>query len=76
MWNWFGVPIIEDPSDIVVMQEIIWRTRPQIIVETGVARGGSVLFYSSVLAALGEGKVVAVDIDIRAHNRASIEEHP
>ena len=76
MWRWLGLPIIQMPTDIVLMQEIIWENRPQVIVETGVARGGSVLLYSSMLRLLGEGKVVAVDIDIRAHNRRAIEEHP
>ena len=76
MWRWLGLPIIQMPTDIVQMQEIIWENRPQVIVETGVARGGSVILYSSMLRLLGEGKVVAVDIDIRPHNRRAIEEHP
>ena len=76
MWRWLGLPIIQMPTDIVLMQEIIWETRPQVIVETGVARGGSVIFYSSMLQLLGSGKVVAVDIDIREHNRKAIENHP
>lgn len=76
MWTWLGVPIIQMPSDIVVTQEIIWESRPQVIVETGVARGGSAILHSSLLAMLGEGRVVAVDIDVRPHNRRSIEEHP
>ena len=76
MWRWLGLPIIQMPTDVVLMQEIIWENRPQVIIETGVARGGSVILYSSMLRLLGEGKVVAVDIDIRAHNRKAIEEHP
>lgn len=76
MWRWLGLPIIQMPADIVATQEIIWDLRPQVIIETGVARGGSALFYASMLELLGEGKVVAVDIDIRSHNRAALEERP
>ena len=75
-WLWLGVPVIQMPTDLVVIQELIWANRPEIIVETGVARGGSAIFHASMLQLLGAGEVVAVDIDIRAHNRASIEEHP
>lgn len=76
LWNWMGVPIIQTPADILVTQEIIWENRPQLIIETGVARGGSVLFYASIMELIGEGRVVGVDIDIRAHNRDTIENHP
>lgn len=75
-WNWLGVPIIQIPPDIVATQEIIWETRPQFIIETGVARGGSLIFYASILELMGEGRVIGIDIDIRAHNRDSIERHP
>jgi cephalosporin hydroxylase len=57
-------------------QEVIWATKPDVIVETGVARGGSVLFMASLLELIGKGKVIGVDIDIRAHNRDSVERHP
>ena len=70
-----GVPIIQLPADIIATQEIIWATKPDLIVETGVARGGSVLFMASILELIGKGKVVGIDIDIRAHNRDSIERH-
>lgn len=76
VWNWMGVPIIQFPADIVTMQELIWDTRPQLIIETGVARGGSVLMYASILQLLGDGEVLGIDIDIRGHNRGSIEQHP
>lgn len=76
VWNWLGVPIIQVPADIVTMQEIIWANRPEVVVETGVARGGSVIMYASILQLIGDGKVVGVDIDISAHNRDSIERHP
>lgn len=75
-WTWLGVPIIQMPPDIVVMQEIIWNAKPQLIIETGVARGGSLILYASILELLGEGKVLGVDIEIRAHNRDTIEKHP
>ena len=76
LWSWMGVPIIQVPSDIVATQEIIWATKPDVIIETGVARGGSVIFYASMLTLIGKGKVVGVDIDVRAHNRDTIEKHP
>lgn len=75
-WRWLGVPIIQMPTDVMVLQEIVWEHRPQLIVETGVARGGSVIFFASMLQLIGEGTVVGIDIDIRAHNRDSIEDHP
>jgi cephalosporin hydroxylase len=76
VWRWLGLPIIQMPTDVVVMQELIWENRPQVIVETGIARGGSVILYASLLELIGEGTVVAVDIDIRSHNRRAIETHP
>jgi cephalosporin hydroxylase len=77
LWRWMGVPIIQMPADIMATQEVIWDTKPDIIIETGVARGGSVLFMAGMLRLLGNGgKVIGVDIDIRAHNRDSIESHP
>jgi cephalosporin hydroxylase len=76
LWSWMGVPIIQMPADVMATQEVIWSTRPDVIIETGVARGGSVLFMASLLEMIGKGKVIGVDIDIRAHNRDSIEGHP
>jgi len=76
VWKWLGMPIIQVPADIVATQEIIWETRPTLIVETGVARGGSLIFYSSILQLLGEGEVLGIDIDVRQHNREAIESHP
>jgi cephalosporin hydroxylase len=75
-WSWLGLPIIQMPPDIIATQEIIWATRPQLIIETGVARGGSVILSSSILQLIGDGRVLAIDIDIRPHNRAAIESHP
>jgi cephalosporin hydroxylase len=76
LWSWLGVPIIQLPADIMATQEVIWATKPDVIVETGVARGGSVLFMASLLEVIGKGKVIGIDLDIRAHNRDSIERHP
>jgi cephalosporin hydroxylase len=76
-FTWMGRPIIQFPQDILAMQEIIWSVKPDMIVETGIAHGGSLVFYSSMLELLGgDGIVVGVDIDIREHNRAAIESHP
>jgi cephalosporin hydroxylase len=75
-FNWLGLPIIQYPQDIVALQEIVWRTKPDMIIETGVARGGSVLLYASLLELVkGDGVVVGVDIDIRKHNRKKITKH-
>jgi len=76
-FHWMGRPIIQYPQDIMAMQEIIWDVQPDLIIETGVAHGGTVLFYASMLSLLGGDRaVVSIDIDIRAHNRAEIEAHP
>jgi cephalosporin hydroxylase len=76
-FTWLGRPIIQLPTDIVALQEIIWSVRPDLIIETGVAHGGSLIFSASMLELLGgDGFVIGVDIDIRAHNRAEIEKHP
>ena len=76
LWSWMGVPIIQLPADVMATQEVIWATKPDVIIETGVARGGSVLFMASLLELIGKGNVIGVDLDIRAHNRNSIERHP
>jgi cephalosporin hydroxylase len=76
-FDWLGVPIIQYPQDLVALQEIIWKIKPDLIIETGVARGGSMIFYASMMKLLGNsGRVVGVDIDIRPHNRDSITSHP
>lgn len=76
-FRWLGMPVIQYPQDLLAYQELIWRIRPRWIVETGIARGGSIVFAASMLELLGEdGRVVAVDIDIRPHNRERIEKHP
>jgi cephalosporin hydroxylase len=76
-FTWMGRPIIQFPQDILAMQEIIWRVKPELIIETGIAHGGSLIFYASMLELLGgEGKILGIDIDIREHNRVEIETHP
>lgn len=76
-FEWLGRPVIQYPQDIVAMQEIIWNTRPDLIIETGIAHGGSLIFHASMLKLLGgEGRVLGIDIDIREHNRTEIERHP
>lgn len=76
-FTWLGLPIIQYPQDVLAMQELIWRIKPEVIVETGVARGGSLIFYASILELLrNNGQVIGVDIDIRPHNREMIEAHP
>jgi cephalosporin hydroxylase len=76
-FSWLGRPIIQFPQDIIAMQEIIWQVKPGLIVETGIAHGGSLIFYASMLELMGgNGQVLGVDIDIREHNRVAIEQHP
>jgi cephalosporin hydroxylase len=81
-FSWMGRPIIQYPQDIVAMQELIWTVQPELIIETGIAHGGSLIFSASMLelnAACGgpkDARVVGIDIDIRAHNRAAVEAHP
>lgn len=74
-FSWMGRPIIQYPQDIVAMQELIWKVKPEIIIETGIAHGGSLVFYASMLELLGEGEVIGIDLDIRTHNRREIENH-
>ena len=81
-FSWLGRPIIQYPQDIVAMQELTWALQPDLIIETGIAHGGSLILYASLLelnAVAGgpqEARVIGIDIDIRAHNRAAIEAHP
>ena len=75
-FTWLGRPIIQLPEDMVRIQEVIFNVQPDVIVETGVAHGGSLIFYASLCKAMERGRVVGVDIEIRPHNRAAIEAHP
>lgn len=81
-FEWLGRPIIQYPQDMVAMQELIWKVQPDLIIETGIAHGGSLIFSASMLelnAICGgcqDAEVLGLDIDIRAHNREAIESHP
>src|SRR5687767_1228042 len=75
-FSWMGRPIIQYPQDMIAMQEILWNVRPDLIVETGIAHGGSLVYYASLCELMGHGEVLGIDIDIRAHNREAIETHP
>lgn len=75
-FNWLGMPIIQFPQDIVAIQEIVWMVKPDLVIETGIARGGSVVFLASILEMIGRGKVLGIDIEIRPQNRLAIEKHP
>ncbi len=74
-FSWMGRPIIQLPEDMLRMQEVIYRVKPDVIVETGVAHGGSLIFYASLFKAMGKGRVIGIDIEIRPHNRKAIESH-
>ena len=75
-FSWFGLPIIKFPNDILVMQEIIWRVKPDVIIETGVARGGSLIFFASLMKLINKtGKVIGIDIDIRKQNKIALKKH-
>jgi cephalosporin hydroxylase len=75
-FTWLGRPIIQYPQDLLLMQEIVWEVKPDLIIETGIAHGGSLIFYASLLTLVGAGEVVGIDVDIREHNRMEIERHP
>ncbi len=74
-FTWMGRPIIQLPEDIIRVQEVIYRVKPDVLIETGIAHGGSLIFYASLFKVMGKGRVIGVDIEIRAHNRKAIEEH-
>ena len=74
-FTWMGRPIIQLPEDMIRLQEVIYTLKPDVIIETGIAHGGSLIFYASIFEAMGKGRVIGVDIEIRPHNRAAIESH-
>jgi cephalosporin hydroxylase len=74
-FSWMGRPIIQIPDDIVRMQEAIYQVKPDVIIETGIAHGGSLIFYASLFKAMGRGKVIGIDVEIRPQNRAALEAH-
>ena len=73
--SWMGVQIIQLPEDILALQELVWQLKPDLIVECGIAHGGSLILLASILEIIGKGHVLGVDIEIRPHNRATIEAH-
>ena len=76
-FTWLGRPIIQFPQDIVALQEIIWNIKPDLVIETGIAHGGSLILSASILELIGgNGHVLGIDIEIREHNRVEIEKHP
>lgn len=74
-FSWMGRPVIQLPEDMLRTQEVIYRLKPDVVVETGIAHGGSLIYYASLFKAMGKGRVVGVDIEIRPHNREAIEAH-
>ena len=74
-FSWLGRPVIQLPEDMLRVQEVIYDIKPDVIVETGVAHGGSLIYYASLCTAIGKGRVIGIDIEIRPHNRAAIEDH-
>ncbi len=74
-FSWMGRPIIQLPEDMLRTQEVIYRLKPDVIVETGIAHGGSLIYYASLCKAMGKGRIIGVDIEIRPHNRKAIEAH-
>jgi cephalosporin hydroxylase len=75
-FSWLGRPIIQLPEDVLRIQEVLWQVKPDVIIETGVAHGGSLVFYASLCEAIGRGRVIGIDIEIRPANRKAIEAHP
>lgn len=74
-FTWLGRPIIQYPQDILAVQEIIWKIKPDLIIETGIAHGGSLIFSASILEMIGKGEVLGIDINIKMHNKKEIEKH-
>ncbi|MEN3943130.1 CmcI family methyltransferase [Prosthecobacter sp. SYSU 5D2] len=76
-FTWMGRPVIKFPGDMIVQQELMWKLKPDLVIETGIAHGGSLVFSASMMEMMGyEGEVVGIDIDIRPHNREALEAHP
>ncbi|MGD9649803.1 MAG: CmcI family methyltransferase, partial [Dongiaceae bacterium] len=75
-FTWLGRPVIQMPEDMIRIQEVIFTHKPDVVIETGIAHGGSLIFYASLFKAMGRGRVIGVDIEIRPHNRKAMEDHP
>lgn len=74
--DWLGIPIIQTPEDMILMQELIFKVQPDVIIEIGIAHGGSLIYYASIMELLNKGNVIGVDIEIREHNRKVLQNHP
>lgn len=74
-FSWMGRPVIQLPEDMIRIQEVIYQVKPDLIIETGVAHGGSLVFYASLFKAMGKGRVIGIDVEIRSHNRKAIQSH-
>jgi cephalosporin hydroxylase len=74
-FSWLGRPVIQLPEDLIRIQELIYSLQPDVIVETGIAHGGSLVFHAGLCAAMGKGRVIGIDIEIRPHNRTALEQH-
>ncbi|HEX2054735.1 MAG TPA: CmcI family methyltransferase, partial [Actinomycetota bacterium] len=74
-FSWLGRPVLQLPEDLVRVQEAVYRVRPDVIIETGIAHGGSLVFYAGLCRAMGHGRVIGIDVEIRPHNRAALEAH-
>jgi len=74
-YTWMGRPVIQLPEDMIRIQEVIFRIKPDVIIETGIAHGGSIIFYASLCKAMSKGRIIGIDIEIRPHNRKEIENH-
>ncbi|MCK5243638.1 MAG: cephalosporin hydroxylase family protein [Desulfobacterales bacterium] len=75
-FTWMGRPVIQLPEDMIRIQEVVYRIKPDVIIETGIAHGGSLIYYASLCKVMGKGRVIGIDIEIRPHNRKAIEAHP
>jgi len=74
-FTWFGRPVIQLPDDMIRIQELIYTIKPDVIIECGVAHGGGLIYYSSILKAIGKGRLIGVEVELRPHNRKALEEH-
>jgi cephalosporin hydroxylase len=74
--TWLGIPIIQTPEDIVMLQELLWKVRPDVVIECGVAHGGALVLFASILEMLGKGHAIGVDVEIRKYNRLALQSHP
>lgn len=75
-FTWLGCPVLQLPEDLIRLQEVIWELKPDVIIETGVAMGGGLLFYASLCHLLGKGRVIGVEVDLRPHNKMLLQSHP